>query len=600
MGSNQLYPFERNRYYPGKMLTSADFQTEQDYFINHQRFMNGLMYGSGIVCGLGVLGLDDLSIMVESGAAIDGTGREIVVDSSVVKKLSAIEGFDSLKTDLASLCLRFRDKEVHSVYAVNRGESDKDYEYNHVSEGYELFLLDRDDIAEEEEPETEFLTKQKICSTVNYLAEIAIPSTVSRKNNVKVELLVTKLSNANASFSMEAILETPAFTAPGGERQIRIDLPDVRVKKGETLHKAFWVKVQDLPAADTNVILKSGSAHAYENGASVPAENSFSLKIALSDQTPLELVSTEIGRVTLEQLDPGMRRDYIHLADIRLMRTDNAYVIEEVTERGIKKYITAPGRELMRTNFMGFYRKEVELDRENQGPAVLPDAVRESAEAASSTEYATGTLEIPLGKNARQGEVFFSGEITHGLGKGNVYVQVGYDHLGMDKALGAKSRSTIYGNPDLFQSQIPDTINVETAVRVLGDKGSFVVAAKLLGNVEYLVLTFRWVAFRLPAGNDLEIEEDYQDKSISAETPTVVMGAKESHFFGVRFHNMKACSIAYELTAPSSGEITADGIYTAPSKEGVYEIRIYCTDMPVICTYAYAIVKKTDGAPEEA
>ena len=304
--------------------------------------------------------------------------------------------------------------------------------------------------------------------------------------------------------------------------------------------------------------------------------------------------------MTLEQLDPGMRRDYIHLADIRLMRTDNAYVIEEVTERGIKKYITAPGRELMRTNFMGFYRKEVELDRENQGPAVLPDAVRESAEAASSTEYATGTLEIPLGKNARQGEVFFSGEITHGLGKGNVYVQVGYDHLGMDKALGAKSRSTIYGNPDLFQSQIPDTVNVETAVRVLGDKGSFVVAAKLLGNVEYLVLTFRWVAFRLPAGNDLEIEEDYQDKSISAETPTVVMGAKESHFFGVRFHNMKACSIAYELTAPSSGEITADGIYTAPSKEGVYEIRIYCTDMPVICTYAYAIVKKTEGAPEEA
>ena len=31
---------------------------------------------------------------------------------------------------------------------------------------------------------------------------------------------------------------------------------------------------------------------------------------------------------------------------------------------------------------------------------------------------------------------------------------------------------------------------------------------------------------------------------------------------------------------------------TAPGKEGVYEIRIYCVDMPVICTYAYAIVKK--------
>ena len=55
---------------------------------------------------------------------------------------------------------------------------------------------------------------------------------------------------------------------------------------------------------------------------------------------------------------------------------------------------------------------------------------------------------------------------------------------------------------------------------------------------------------------------------------------------------MKSCSVSYELTEQGSGEISAEGIYTAPSKEGVYEIRIYCTDKPLICTYAYAIVKK--------
>jgi hypothetical protein len=79
--NNQLYPFERNRYYPGKMLTTADFQAEQDYYINKSRFMNSLMYGAGIVCGLGVFSLDDLSFMVESGVAIDGMGREIVVET---------------------------------------------------------------------------------------------------------------------------------------------------------------------------------------------------------------------------------------------------------------------------------------------------------------------------------------------------------------------------------------------------------------------------------------------------------------------------------------------------------------------------------------
>ena len=37
---NKLYPFEKNRYYPGKMLSSADFQAEQNYLVNKSRFMN--------------------------------------------------------------------------------------------------------------------------------------------------------------------------------------------------------------------------------------------------------------------------------------------------------------------------------------------------------------------------------------------------------------------------------------------------------------------------------------------------------------------------------------------------------------------------------
>ena len=117
-------------------------------------------------------------------------------------------------------------------------------------------------------------------------------------------------------------------------------------------------------------------------------------------------------------------------------------------------------------------------------------------------------------------------------------------------------------------------------------------AARLLRDVEFLVLTFRWVAIKFPTGEELEAA-DYYGKSITAKTPTVVMRPRENYYFGVQFNNMEACSITYELTAPGSGEVTTDGVYTAPTKEGVYEIRIYCSDMPMVCTYAYAIVKST-------
>ena len=100
------------------------------------------------------------------------------------------------------------------------------------------------------------------------------------------------------------------------------------------------------------------------------------------------------------------------------------------------------------------------------------------------------------------------------------------------------------------------------------------------------------MAIRYEEDDFQEESEETGNQSIAAVTPTIVVGTKESYFFQVKYNNMKPCSISYELTEAGSGEITADGIYTAPAKEGVYEIRIYCTEKPLICTYAYAIVKK--------
>ena len=120
MNSNPLFPFERNRYYAGKMLTSADFAAEQGYVNDKRRFLNNLMFGSGIVCGCNVYSLDDLSIFVESGLAIDRLGREIVIDTSVVKKLSAIPGFDSISSNQVQ-CALFYPVIFASVLSDHQG-----------------------------------------------------------------------------------------------------------------------------------------------------------------------------------------------------------------------------------------------------------------------------------------------------------------------------------------------------------------------------------------------------------------------------------------------------------------------------------------------
>ena len=598
--NNQLYPFERNRYYPGKMLTTADFQAEQDYLINKTRFMNSLMYGAGIVCGLGVFSLDDLSILVESGVAIDGTGREIVVDSSVVRKLSAVEGFDSLKGDTATLCVRFKEEPVHTVYSVGHGDSDKEYEYNRISEGYELFLTEKKGRVKDYEMQTEFLLRQTVFKSENYLAEVIIPAIVSKGRNVRIVLSVKKLSDDDVRLSTRGVLEIPVFSTPDGGQLLEIGAEDLRLSRGEIWRKDFWVTVQDVPADETNVILKSGSMTAFENDSAITAVQSFTQKVRLTKNSPLELVNDEIGRMNLEMRSMGGEKNLIRLAEIKIARTDSSYLIEEIKESSARKHIAAPAQELLRSHYIEYFEKGVELRRSSEtvGAAASTDPLRNSE--SGTPEIATGVLEIPLGRNVRPGDIRYSGEIAHGLGKGNVYVDVGLENISEDRTLGGSAKSTVYGDPELFATKNDELLKVETAVRVLNDKGTFVVAARLLGNVDHLVLSYRWVAMRFPTGNDLEMLDDFYDRSISAETPTVTMGTKESHFFGVQFNNMKACSITYELTAPGSGEISADGIYTAPAKEGVYEIHIYCTDMPVICTYAYAIVKKREHLDDDA
>lgn len=596
MKNTKLYPFERNRYYPGKMLVSADFQAEQTYFNNKRRFINHLLYGSGVVCGCGVFNLDDLSIMVESGVAIDGMGREIIIDSSVVKKLSAIEGFDRLTTERAALCLQYREEEVHTVYTMSQGAADegKEYEYNRISEGYHLFLMDADADPEEYAMETEFLSQMSLLSTEDYEVRLLLPSSVTKGRNVKLVLEIEKQSSSIHQVDYLGQLQTPVFLSEQGEHELELKAEGIVLAEGEKWKKEYWMYVEDTPVSETTIVLKSGSVKAKVGGLDAGALSGFSADILLTTNHPKELVNRAIGRMSLEIRNLGGIKEYIRLADIRLVRTNTAYIIENIEERGCKNYIIAPAQENLRNEYLEYFEKEPDIFKFLQGNSKNFLGEGQGSRENTKPEFASGILEIPLGENARKGDIRYSGEIMHGLGTGNIYVDIGYEYITSDEARGAGIKNTVYGNPDLFQGEDALSVDAETAVKVLNDKGSFIAAAKLRKNVDYLVLTYRWVAIRFPSGNDLELESRFKGMSIYTDTPTVVLGTRESHYFKVRFNEMDSCAIMYELTEPGSGEITADGVYTAPAKEGVYEIRIYCVEKPVICTYAYAIVKRWD------
>lgn len=590
MNGNPLFPFERNRYYSGKMLTSADFAAEQEYGNNKRRFLNNLMFGSGIVCGCNVYSLDDLSVFIESGLAIDRAGREIVIDTSVVKKLSAISGFDEIDSNRLTLCLRYKEKQVHPVYSVSRAGSESEYEYNRVQEGYELFLKDTEETRNFFEMESEFLTRDVIYQDEDYEIQLIMPATVCRNRYVKIQLKVTKISSADAAFSFEGKVQTPSFLTSEGNHDLSMALPNMRLMEGETISQEYWVFVQETMATETSLILKKGTVKV--RGEEKEMDSDFSMKIMISDINPRELINREIGKVSLEMQNMGITQDYICLADISLLRTEGAYIIENIEEKTVKKYIEAPSQSTIRSEYLDFFRGTERLGVALKEESSLDGFMRKNTHVDSGIQIATGTIEIPIGGRAKAGEVFYSGEVMHGLGAGTVYVEIGQEYMDEDRVKGANSKSTIYGNSRLFNQAGKNIPKTEQAVKVLNDKGSFVAAISFMEETDCLMLSYRWVAVKFTNNDKLEVEENIEQQWIEAETPTVVLGTRESYYFGVKFHEMDKCSISYQVTEEDGGEISMDGVYTAPNKEGVFEIMITCIERPQICTYAYAIVKK--------
>ncbi|MDO4531410.1 MAG: hypothetical protein Q4C06_05465 [Bacillota bacterium] len=590
MNGNPLVPFERNRYYAGKMLTSADFAAEQGYVNDKRRFLNTLVFGSGIVCGCNVYSLDDLSIFIESGLAIDSLGREIVIDSSVVKKLSAIHGFEAIRSNHVTLCLKYKEEQVHPVYSVNRQGSSSEYEYNRIQEGYDLFLMDSEDAKNYFEMESEFLTRGVLYQDEHYEIQLILPATVCRNRYAKLQLKATKLSSEDLRFSYEGKLQTPSFLTEAGGHDLNISLSNMRLMEGESISQEYWVFVQDTMTTETSLILKKESVRVCDVAKTM--DEDFTMKVMISDVNPRALVNRELGKISLELQSMGNTQDFIPLADISLIRTEGAYIIDYIKERDVKKYIETPAQSTIRSEYLDYFRGTERLGVDLKNNGMEKPSYDRNLFDDFKVQIATGTMEIPVGGKAKAGEIFYSGEVMHGLGAGSVYVEIGQEFMDEDRVKGASTKSTIFGNSNLFAQSGKQLPRLEQAVKVLNDKGSFIAAISFAEETDCLMLSFRWVAVKFANNDMLDMNEGVEKQWIEAETPTVVLGTREEYFFGVRFHEMDKCSVGYEVTEEDGGQISVDGVYTAPNKEGVFEIKIYCIDRPFICTYAYAIVKK--------
>ena len=339
---------------------------------------------------------------------------------------------------------------------------------------------------------------------------------------------------------------------------------------GETKTFEYWVTVGSETPLKTIISVDNNTVNIVSGEEITNSIEKFSLSTEIVEQDEYDIVSREIGKISLENRNYMEGSELIRIAKINLIRTDSLFIIGGIEDKTAKKYIRTNANEKMTKDFLAYFKKtEAYGNSSGNNPQHMQLDFTNLFREQNNKNYSTGILEVPLDVKQKIGDVVYSDEIVHGLGKGNVYVDVGLEYITEDKTINKVTEHVVYGDSSLFESQDMPFSDITTAVKVMPDKGSFIVAVKLLKETDLVLLKFRWNAIKFTGNDKLDSLELLADMKIVAETPTVVLGTKESHFFKVKFHNMAPCSLNYQLTEENSGEITSDGIYTAPAKEGV-------------------------------
>ncbi|MBZ5537086.1 MAG: hypothetical protein LAO31_14120 [Acidobacteriia bacterium] len=137
-----MNPLKRVRYFTGQLLTTDDFVTEQDYFLEKHRRHNRHLHGYGVVCGLEISTDGVTTINITPGMAIDCRGQEITVSGPVESRLPEAG-------DIAYLTLRYVEKETGPVPAAGGPVSEEQdaMQNTRIEEGFEIAFESADPCA---------------------------------------------------------------------------------------------------------------------------------------------------------------------------------------------------------------------------------------------------------------------------------------------------------------------------------------------------------------------------------------------------------------------------------------------------------------------
>lgn len=578
MKNTKLFPFERNHYFYGKLLSVDDFELEQDYMNNKRRMLNRYLSGCGVVAGLYVVGLDEQTVSVEAGIALDSTGREIALDAPVVKKLSMLDGFESCRSGAVRpyiyLCLEYGETETDRVHNVTKNVSpargDGDVDYNKVREGCRLYLTDR-------EPEVENLSPSALyedVKTVYWKDGVRIrqimPRYVRSGDRVRLRVEVENLSRKTLSFSYDLILTCLLYE---NQTKLKVTFDEMLVERTGFYELEYSLDTADSANVEGTAAIDPDSVRLHISGRSEEEtwEGRQTVRIG-KEEEKAEMVRSYY-RTAMEHIAAAGSRQPIYLARIFFVTAGDSYIIERIDNVPFRQYVKNGYLETALDQMM---MRKLETARGRQSLGDGTPGKGGGREEAPGIAVSKGVAVIPLATAAQRGERFFSDEIIHGLGLGQTAIV-----LGMERD---EETMVTYGSSEVFEKE---GVEAEVAAKLDVNKGSFVIGARLLAPAREGSLKVHWTAVR-----DLrDAVREKSDKRIYITPWILELHVRESHYLEAVCENMLEKAVCWSVK-DEAGTVDSKGLYTAPNVPGVYEVVAQSAAFPEVRASIFVVVRE--------
>jgi hypothetical protein len=515
--------------------------------------MNRLLFGSGVVSGLQVIAVDDKSISVESGVALDQLGREIVVPSPVTLKLSNIDGFTHNEyAKNVYLCLAYDEKGKEPVHAVagTAGREEEVTEYNRILESYRLFI-------QEQPPAPNTLEYDHLIEDTQVLYDDglvrvlqSVPRYVEPDRLFYLRLTVEKtLQSPHVEFEYVPEWTDVEPVEELAEGKVKFTEPTDGGKTSYT--RLVPLRALPLPEGETKrlgaVAAKSGTMKLVIGDRIIRDLPHRRQTVEVSEEPAAERILNAYYARTLDRALDAPTEPCVYLAKIHLLQMGAAYVIDSVESIPFRDRVINPSLfyKLVTSQLIGPAQPEVHeaaaVPQEEANVAPFPDIKEEFAalnqqeeEPEPQPNVCTGIAEISIVPEKkkkwyqRRQKTFYSEEIEHGLGAGTVLMTAG---LSDEQETGElpvpdmfnRSNQVFYGSQRVFAKSpfAPDYPEISIGFVQYPKKGTFRIGVLVHKKTERTKIRVRWWAIRADVDRVAESRPfEELDQSLQEAAPT--------------------------------------------------------------------------------